>query len=63
MAGNGAYAVAPGQLYIVNGKLASNPAAIKKETVSAIESYDGGAGKLVFGNKGKNGVMLITTKS
>ncbi len=63
MAGNGTFTSAINQLYYVNGKISSNPGTIKKENVSSMESYDAGAGKLYFGDKGKYGVTLITTKS
>lgn len=62
MVGNGDFTKS-NQLFYVNGKLTSNPATIKKEQVTAIELYDAVAGKIHFGEKGKNGVVEITTKN
>jgi hypothetical protein len=62
MVGNGTFSKAY-QLFYVNGKLTSNVESIKKEDVVFMESYDAGAGKKIFGEKGKYGVLMIKTKS
>jgi len=63
MLGNGTFKVQPDALYFIDGRVTHNPAAIKKEKVRSMESYDAASGKLVFGEKGEYGVTLITTKS
>jgi len=62
MVGNGTFSTTTNQLYLVNGKIINNPAAVKKANVSSMESYDAGSGKLYFGEKGKYGVTMITSK-
>jgi len=49
-------------VFYVSGKLCSDPVNIKPGIITSIESYDEGAGKLSFGDKGKYAVTLITTK-
>jgi TonB-dependent SusC/RagA subfamily outer membrane receptor len=61
--GDGTFVVNPNQLYYLNGKVYSNPESIKKNNVVYLESYDPAAGNKKFGEKGKNGVLLITTKN
>ncbi len=63
MLGNGEFAVSPGVLYYVNGKVTDNPVSISKLDVIYMESYDPGSGKKFFGEKGKHGVLLLKTKS
>ena len=63
MVGNGSYPIKSKGLLYVNGKLVSNTFSIKKENISSMESYDAASGKLVFGKKGENGVLLLKTKS
>ena len=63
MVSNGSFTKQPNKLFYVNGKLTSNSVSIKKENLIKIESYDAGSGKFFFGEKGKYGVTLITTKS
>lgn len=63
MIGNGEFAVSPGILYYLNGKVTNDPKSILKIDVLYMESYDPGSGKKYFGEKGKNGVLLLKTKS
>ncbi|MGC4103363.1 N-acetylmuramoyl-L-alanine amidase [Ferruginibacter sp.] len=62
MVGNGTFTVQPKNLYLVNGAISNDPGNIKKETITSMESYDAGSGALQFGDKGKYGVTMITTK-
>ena len=63
MIGNGEFAVSPGILYYLNGKVTNDPKSILKIDVLYMESYDPGSGKKYFGEKGKNGVLILKTKS
>lgn len=63
MIGNGEFAVSPGVLYYLNGKVTDDPKSILKIDVLYMESYDPGSGKKYFGEKGKNGVLILKTKS
>lgn len=63
MVGNGEFTVSPGVLYFLNGKVTDDPKSILKLEVTYMESYDPGSGKKYFGDKGKNGVLILKTKS
>ncbi len=63
MVGNGAFTMQPGELLLINGKPAAKTPFVKREDVLAMEFYDAGAGKKIFGEKVSAGVLLIKTKS
>ena len=63
MVGNGTFDTKSNKLFYVNGKITTHPESIKKEAVVFMETYDEGAGKKIFGEKGKHGVTIIKTKS
>jgi hypothetical protein len=67
MLGNGTFSIRAGQLIYLNGKAFYPNNAISANFSSAIitsmESYDEETGKKYFGEKGKYGVLLLTTKS
>jgi hypothetical protein len=63
MVGNGTFAIKANLRCYLNGKLCNNPAAIKKEDVTYMESYDAGAAEKLLGVKGASEVLYISTRS
>nr|WP_321487478.1 TonB-dependent receptor plug domain-containing protein [uncultured Draconibacterium sp.] len=50
-------------LYIVDGKPAAEIESIEPEKIESITVLKDAQGKIVYGDKGKNGVIIITTKA
>lgn len=63
MADNGEFIIQSNLLYYVNGQVSNNPESVIKSNILYMESYDAASGKKLFGEKGKNGVLLLRTKS
>ena len=63
MAGNGRFNTRPGQLFLLNGKVSTNPETVNSIDIVFMESYDALSGRIIFGEKGKYGVLLVNTKN
>ncbi len=51
------------QLYYLNGKPCADPSGINSKDVLLVETYDPASAKQLFGEKGRNGINFIKTKS
>ena len=70
MVGNGTFNAKTGKLILLNGKpysqdekINAGQQNISPSAITSMESYDEESGKKYFGEKGKNGVLLLSTKS
>jgi len=50
-------------LYLLNGKVISDPLKVPSSAIIAMETYDEASGQKYFGDKGKYGVLLLKTRS
>ncbi|KGE15581.1 SusC/RagA family TonB-linked outer membrane protein [Sphingobacterium deserti] len=49
-------------LYIINGVPGGNPQNINNDNIESIDVLQGGAAAAIYGTRGSNGVIIITTK-
>ena len=50
------------RLYIIDGEFASDISEIKPDDIKSLDFMEGAAAKAVYGEKGKDGVFIVTTK-